>query len=426
MTAKPASSVMPMEMRNCAPPPGAQDENPHHQAASKLPPREPRMMPSAGKTNPGMPAGPPRAGVGRKRGGPEANSAPHNGAQGHQERQGGADSGCGGWGERGGARSRSAPSTACRWPASSARGCRKANRAGTRTVCPRCPGKRPWSAAGCAVCRASRWAWRGARPHRDHAKQRSSHLAPQALALLLHHALAQAAGGAEHKDRDAVQRQTEAPAEQRKDRPVWAAKTVVRDGKERQIDHDERCRMDVPAQFCASTPAGQSVDIFGCHGLVKRVGCHGLSKRVVSGWWGLCRGGRAGASAWLRNAAAPVRNGVALARSGTALTQNGSAVMRRAGRRRGVCKRRSKVASEAVGHWSNLAPAIGDGAVSNVRNGSSALFRARAICKQSAKSAAPSSYAISACSSAFSASNANSTVLSKAQKAPRMSSLLNW
>src|SRR6218665_144926 len=332
---------------------------------------------------------------------------------------------CRGWAERGGARSRSAPSTVCGWRASSERGCRKANRAGTRTVWPRCPGKRPWSAAGCAVCRASRWAWRGYRPHRDQAKQRSSHLAPQALALLLHHALAQAAGGAEHKDRDAVQRQTEAPAEQRKDRPVSAAKTVVRDGKERQIDHDERCRMDVPAQFCASTPAGQSVDIFGCHGL--GFGCHGLSKRVVSGWCGLCRGGRAGASAWRRNAAALVRNGVALARSGTALRQNGAALMRRAGRRRGVCKRRSKVASEAVvGHWSNSAPAIGDGAVSNVRNGSSALFRARAICKQSAKSAAPSSYAISACSSAFSASNANSTVLSKAQKAPRMSSLLNW
>src|SRR6218665_37625 len=46
-------------------------------------------------------------------------------------------------------------------------------------------------------------------------------------------------GGAEDKEGDVVEGEREARAEQRKDRPVSAAKTVVRDGKERQIDHDE-------------------------------------------------------------------------------------------------------------------------------------------------------------------------------------------
>src|SRR6218665_552773 len=80
MTAKPASSVMPMEMRNCAPPPGAQDENPHHQAA--------REDARRGQAQAGEAGGPARVGVGPKEVAPEVDQRPAQRADGQRVAQG--------------------------------------------------------------------------------------------------------------------------------------------------------------------------------------------------------------------------------------------------------------------------------------------------------------------------------------------------
>ncbi|UUZ68736.1 hypothetical protein LP416_02025 [Polaromonas sp. P2-4] len=80
---------------------------------------------------------------------------------------------------------------------------------------------------------------------------------------LLHQALAQAAARAQHEHRNAVQRQAQAPAQQREHRPGPVAKAVLRDGEDEQVDQHVHRRVDVPAQFGASALARDPFDLFG-------------------------------------------------------------------------------------------------------------------------------------------------------------------
>src|SRR6218665_94071 len=102
MTAKPASSVMPMEMRNCAPPPPPHDQNPHQpppaprppekkpapRGGQQVPPEVAQDDPRRRKDQPGDAGGPARVGVGPKEVAPEVDQRPAQRADGQRVAQG--------------------------------------------------------------------------------------------------------------------------------------------------------------------------------------------------------------------------------------------------------------------------------------------------------------------------------------------------